>query len=110
MARLEQASERPSAGFDARWASRSTRDPAIAVMPFADMTPVKNLEYLCDGIAEEIINALKTVPGLRVVGHIFKTRYEDARGVGALLNVGAVLEGSVRADGDRLRVTARLID
>jgi serine/threonine-protein kinase len=88
-------------------------DPSIAVLPFVDMTPEKNLEFFCHGIAEEIINALTSVPGLRVVAHSSAFRFkssEDVRRIGTTLNVGTVLEGSVRASGNRLRVISRLIN
>jgi TolB-like protein len=91
-----------------------TEQPSIAVLPFIDMTPEKNLEFFCHGIAEEIINALTSVPALRVVAHSSafrsKTSDEDVRRIGSLLNVGTVLEGSVRASGNRLRVISRLIN
>jgi serine/threonine-protein kinase len=87
---------------------------SIAVLPFLDMSPEKNLEFFCHGIAEEISNALTSVPGLRVVAHNPTFRLNgphEARGrMGSALNVGAVLEGSVRASGDRLRVISRLIN
>jgi TolB-like protein/Flp pilus assembly protein TadD len=87
---------------------------SIAVLPFVDISPDRNLEYFCDGIAEEIINALTTVAGLRVVasGSAFKShgKAHDVRLVGSMLNVGTVLEGSVRASGNRLRVISRLTD
>ena len=88
--------------------------PSIAVLPFVDMTPEKNLEFFCHGIAEEIINALIGVSGLRVVSLSsalrFKTTDEDVRRIGTMLNVETVLEGSVRAAGNRLRVISRLIN
>ena len=78
------------------------------------MTPEKNLEFFCHGIAEEIINALIGVSGLRVVSLRpalrFKTTDEDVRRIGTMLNVETVLEGSVRAAGNRLRVISRLIN
>jgi serine/threonine-protein kinase len=88
--------------------------PSIAVLPFVDMSPEKNLDFFCHGIAEEIINALTSVSGLRVVAHSsafrFKSTEEDVRRIGSVLNVGTVLEGSVRAYGNRLRVISRLIN
>jgi serine/threonine protein kinase/tetratricopeptide (TPR) repeat protein len=88
--------------------------PSIAVMPFANLSADPEQEYFCDGVAEEIINALAHVERLRVVARTssfaFKGRAEDVREIGARLNVGAVLEGSVRRSGDRLRITAQLID
>jgi eukaryotic-like serine/threonine-protein kinase len=88
--------------------------PTVAVLPFADMTPARDLEYLCDGIAEEIINALMKVPGIRVTARTsafrFKGAAEDIRTVGQALNASAVLEGSVRAAGNRLRISTQLIN
>jgi serine/threonine-protein kinase len=87
---------------------------SIAVLPFADMSPEGDQEYFADGLSEEIINALAQVRGLKVVGRTssfhFKGRSEDLRTIGERLNVGSILEGSVRTDGDRLRITAQLID
>jgi TolB-like protein/Flp pilus assembly protein TadD len=88
--------------------------PSIAVMPFADMSPEKDQEYFCDGIAEEIINALTHVGNLRVVARTsafsFKGKDVDIREIGRKLNVGVLLEGSVRKAGTRLRVTAQLVN
>ena len=71
-------------------------------------------EYFCDGMAEEIINALAHVEGLLVVARnstfAFKDRHPDIREVGGKLNVETVLEGSVRKAGNRLRITAQLIN
>jgi len=92
----------------------SSHRPSIAVLPFADMSPEKDQDYFCDGMAEEIINALTRLEGLRVVARTsafsFKGRDLDVREIGAKLGVRSVLEGSVRKAGDRLRVTAQLID
>ena len=85
---------------------------SIAVLPFADLSPEKNQEYFCDGMAEEIIDALSKIGGIRVVARTssfaFKGKQQDIREIGKKLNVAAVLEGSVRKDGNRLRVTAQL--
>jgi serine/threonine-protein kinase len=87
---------------------------SIAVLPFSDMSAEKSLEYLCDGIAEEILLALTKVSGLRVVARSsafrFKGTAEDVRSVGRTLGVAAVLEGSVRAAGDQLRVVTQLVE
>jgi TolB-like protein/class 3 adenylate cyclase/Tfp pilus assembly protein PilF len=86
---------------------------AIAVLPFADMSPAGDQEYFADGMAEELINALTKVPGLRVVARTsafaFKGKNEDIRTIGKQLNVGAVIEGSVRKAGERVRITAQLV-
>jgi serine/threonine protein kinase/tetratricopeptide (TPR) repeat protein len=88
--------------------------PSVAVLPFADMSPAHDQEYFCDGIAEEIINALTQLEGLRVTARTssfaFKGKLEDVREIGGRLGVGAVLEGSVRKAGERLRITVQLID
>src|SRR5437588_391774 len=89
---------------------------SVAVLPFVNMSADKNDEYLSDGMTEELINALARVPGLRVPGRsssfAFKGKNEDDifRKVGEQLHVNAVLEGSVRKAGDKLRVAARLIN
>jgi len=92
-------------------AVRSQR--SIAVLPFADMSPEKDQAYFCEGIAEELINALAHVPGLRVAARTsafqFKDQAADVRLIGQQLGVEAVLEGSVRKAGSRLRVTAQLV-
>ncbi len=87
--------------------------PSIAVLPFVDMSPGKDQEYLSEGIAEEILNALARVEGLRVVGRTsswyFKGRSARLADVGRELRVASVLEGSVRREGSRLRVSAKLL-
>jgi TolB-like protein/tetratricopeptide (TPR) repeat protein len=87
---------------------------AIAVLPFADMSPDRNQDYLCEGLAEELINALTHVDGLRVAARTasfqFRAAGADVREVGRHLGVGTLLEGSVRKAGDRLRVTVQLIE
>jgi TolB-like protein len=87
---------------------------SIAVMPFADMSPDRDQEYFCDGMSEEIINELTGVSGLRVIARTsafaFKDKSEDIREIGRKLDVTSILEGSVRKAGDRVRITAQLID
>jgi TolB-like protein/Flp pilus assembly protein TadD len=89
-------------------------DKSIAVLPFVDMSEKHDQEYFGDGMAEEILDLLAKIPGLRVVGRTssfsFKGRNEDLRTIGAKLNAAHVLEGSVRKSGNQLRVTAQLID
>jgi serine/threonine protein kinase/tetratricopeptide (TPR) repeat protein len=88
--------------------------PSIAVLPPVNLSADPEQEYFCDGIAEEIINALAHVEGLRVVARTssfaFKDRAQDIREIGRSLDVSTVLEGSVRKAGDRLRITAQLIN
>jgi TolB-like protein/Flp pilus assembly protein TadD len=87
---------------------------AIVVLPFANMSADPENEYFCDGLSEELINGLTRVAGLQVVAHSssfsFKGRDIDAREIGRQLHVGTILEGSVRKTGDRLRISAQLID
>jgi serine/threonine protein kinase/tetratricopeptide (TPR) repeat protein len=84
---------------------------SIAVLPFKDMSPQRDQEYFCDGLAEELINALTQVKGLKVAARTssFKVKDEDIREIGNRLNVGSVLEGSVQKAGNNLRITAQLI-
>jgi len=86
---------------------------SIAVLPFADMSPEKDQEYFAEGIAEELINALAHIQELRVVARTsafaLKGMNLDIREIGRKLDVKAVLEGSVRKAGNRMRVTAQLI-
>jgi serine/threonine protein kinase/tetratricopeptide (TPR) repeat protein len=92
----------------------SERMPSIAVLPFTDMSAAKDQAWFCDGIAEEILNALAPLQGLRVAARTsafsFKGKGHDLRTIGEKLNVTTVLEGSVRRDGDRVRITAQLND
>jgi serine/threonine protein kinase/tetratricopeptide (TPR) repeat protein len=95
-------------------AGGSSHVPSLAVLPFTNMSADKENEYFCDGLSEEIINAMSHIQDLRVAARTsafaFKGRETDIREVGGILNVGAVLEGSVRKSGQRLRITAQLIN
>jgi non-specific serine/threonine protein kinase len=88
--------------------------PSIAVLPLTDMSVEKDQDYFCEGLAEETINALTRIRGLRVVSRTSSFQFKDAaldsREIGDRLGVGTLLEGSVRKAGNRLRVTAELID
>jgi len=90
------------------------REASVAVLPFADMSPERDQEYFCDGMTEEVITAMTRTPALKVAARTsvfaFKHRADDVREIGRRLGVASVLEGSVRKSGDRLRVTAQLID
>jgi len=92
---------------------QSPQAPSIAVLPFADRSPGQDQEYFSDGVAEEILNALAQVEGLKVIGRTssfsFKGRNEDLRVIGQRLGARALLEGSVRKDGVRIRITAQLV-
>jgi TolB-like protein/DNA-binding winged helix-turn-helix (wHTH) protein/Tfp pilus assembly protein PilF len=101
------------------WLTRSRLDASsfknnsIAVLPFTDMSPGKDQEYFADGLSEQLINDLAKVSGLKVVARSsafqFKGKSEDLRTVGHELGVANILEGSVRKEGNRVRITASLI-
>jgi TolB-like protein/DNA-binding winged helix-turn-helix (wHTH) protein/Flp pilus assembly protein TadD len=86
---------------------------SIAVLPFADMSPAKDQEYFSEGLAEQLIDDLAKVSGLKIIGRSsafqFKWKNEDLREVGRKLGVANVLEGSVRREGNHVRITAELI-
>ncbi|MCW8813874.1 MAG: adenylate/guanylate cyclase domain-containing protein, partial [Ignavibacteriaceae bacterium] len=92
----------------------STSNNSIAVLPFINLSTEKDNEYFSDGITEELLNALAKVEGLSVTSRTssfaFKGKNTDIREIGKKLGVKTVLEGSVRKYGDRVRVTAQLID
>jgi len=87
---------------------------SIAVLPFADMSPNGDQEYFGDGIAEELINELVRLEGLRVAGRTssfsFKGTNATHTAIAEALNVGTILEGSIRKDRNRVRITAQLIN
>lgn len=87
---------------------------SVAVLPFVNGTGDPESEYFSDGMTDELINALAQVEGLRVAArasvYALKGRRDDVRSIGALLNVGTALEGTVRKSGGRLRITAQLSD
>jgi TolB-like protein/Tfp pilus assembly protein PilF/predicted Ser/Thr protein kinase len=87
--------------------------PSIAVLPFANMSADRDNEYFSDGLAEEIINLLAHIPGLKVIARssafAFKGKNEDVRRIAETLGVAHILEGGVRRAGNRIRVTAQLI-
>jgi TolB-like protein/DNA-binding SARP family transcriptional activator/Flp pilus assembly protein TadD len=88
--------------------------PSVAVLPFLDLSAAKDQQYLTDGLTEELITALSKVRGLKVTARTSSFRYRDALAdvprIGRELGVSAVLEGSVRREGENIRVTAQLID
>jgi len=94
--------------------SQSAKVPAIAVLPFADMSPARDHDYLCEGLAEELINALTHINGLKVASRTasfqFRSPGADIQAVGRHLGVDTLLEGSVRKSDSRLRVTVQLIE
>jgi len=89
-------------------------DRSIAVLPFADMSINKDQEYFSDGMAEEIINALVQIPGLKVASRTsafqFRGQKYDIKSIAETLGVATVLEGSIRKSGNRIRITAQLIN
>ncbi len=92
----------------------SRSQPSIAVLAFSDMSPEKDQEHFCDGIAEEIVKDLSHLKGLRIAARTsafaFKGKSEDVRTIGRKLAVATVLEGSVRKAGNQLRITVQLIN
>jgi TolB-like protein len=94
--------------------SERDNSPSIAVLPFRDMSREQDQQYFCEGMAEEIIGALSRVKGLRVASRMASFRIDaaanDARSIGRQLGVRALLEGSVRKAGDRLRINVQLAD
>ena len=88
-------------------------EKSIAVLPFVDMSPDKDQEYMSDGLAEELLNLLAKVPNLRVIARTssfaFKGKEVDIAEIAKKLNVAHVLEGSVRKSGNQVRITAQLI-
>ncbi len=106
----------PESGIKARNLPSPTTaidQASIAVLPFANLSADKENEYFSDGLAEDIIDALTQVPGLRVMARTsafaFRGKEVDVREIGARLNVEHILEGSVRRAGNRIRVTAQLV-
>jgi TolB-like protein/Flp pilus assembly protein TadD len=87
---------------------------SVAVLPFVDMSPAKDQEYFTDGLTENLLNGLAQVPGLQVAGRTssfaFKGKNEDLRSVGEQLGVANILEGSVQKSGERIRITAQLVN
>ena len=100
---LQQLSEKPE-----------EEGPSIAVLPFANMSGDKEQEYFSDGLAEEIINSLAQLPGLKVTARTsafaFRGKEQDITKIASELRVRTILEGSVRKAGNRIRVTAQLIN
>jgi serine/threonine protein kinase/Tfp pilus assembly protein PilF len=105
--------DRP-ASTDSSHDSLGSMIKTIAVLPFHNLSGDPEQEYFADGVTEEIINALAQIPRLRVAGRSssfsFKGRHEDLRSVGSKLGVATILEGTLRRAGNRLRITAQLID
>jgi adenylate cyclase len=109
---FREAIERVRAGVAAHPPSPPTA--SIAVLPFLNLSPERENEYFSDGMTEELTNTLARLPGLRVASRTsaftFKGRVVDARQIGEQLGVGVLVEGSVRKVGDRIRLTAQLVN
>jgi adenylate cyclase len=109
----EIETERCGAAGAAAPGQRIAPEPSVAVLPFLDLSPARDLEYLCDGITEELTDMLTQLPGLRVASRTsafaYKARPENVCEIGRRLGVGAVLEGSVRRADERMRVTVQLV-
>ena len=103
-----------SRGFAGVHRTDTEPSSSLVVLPFVDLSPGKDQEYFCHGITEEIINALTRVPGVRVISRTsafaFHGKGLDITEIGRRLRVGAALEGSVRKAGNRVRVTAQLVN
>ena len=103
----------PAVAVDAPVAVQAP-EASVAILPFADMSEAHDQDYFCDGLAEEILNALASISGMRVASRTSSFRFRDgtvdAREIGRALNVAAIMEGSVRKAGEHVRVTAQLID
>ena len=101
-------------GTETKPAPASPAAVTIAVLPFADLSANHDQEYFSDGLAEELLNALGGVPGLRVTARVSSFRFKganpDVETIGRKLNVANLLEGSVRRDGRRLRIGVQLVD
>ena len=113
-AELRRFRESASTNAGAAPSTDDTHGFSLAVLPFANMSADPGQEYFCDGISEELINALTRVKDLRVAARtstfVYKNQNVDVHRIGRQLKVRAILEGSVRKEGDRLRITVRLID
>ena len=94
--------------------SENATEKSIAVLPFFDLSEKHDQEYFADGMASEVLDLLAKIPGLKVIGRTssfqFKGKSQDLRTIGSTLGAAYVVEGSVRKSGDRVRVTAQLID
>lgn len=104
---------RPAAGRATGVTARVT-ESSIAVLPFVDLSEKRDQEYFADGLAEEIVDLLAKIPGLKIIGRTssfqFKSNSGDLRKIGSALGASYIVEGSVRKLGDRVRVTVQLID
>ena len=111
--RLAEQAQRERAEFETEIATQGTKT-SIAVLPFVNLSTDAENDYFCDGLAEELLNALTKIKGLFVVARgsafSFKGQNLDARDIGRRLGVQAILEGSVKTSVDRIRVSVRLVN
>lgn len=110
---VSASDERPATEAPAPQTVAAARRKSIAVLPFTDLSPARDQGHFCDGIAEELINTLTRIAELRVVSRTaaFDLRADgDLRDLGQKLDVDHVLRGSVRKDGERLRISVHLVD
>jgi adenylate cyclase len=114
LAPVQHAEEPPRPAAAPRAPVSPPPDRSVAVLPFADLSPEKNQDYFCEGIAEEILNALRRVAHLKVASRSSSFRLRsaglDAREIGRQLGVATLLDGSLRKSGDRLRINVELVD
>jgi serine/threonine protein kinase/Tfp pilus assembly protein PilF len=112
--RFQTAAELKAAIEEAKGAKHGAETPSIAVLPFVNMSSSKDDEYFSDGLAEEILNVLTHIPGLKVAARTssfaFRGREQDIVVIADKLGVRTILEGSIRRAGSRIRVTAQLIN
>jgi len=111
----DSESEKPSETLVAAQSANAPLDPCtIAVLPFSNLSPEPEQQYFCDGMTEDIINALTAVAELQVIGRTSMFALEadmlDLREIGVRLGAGTIVEGSVRKAGELLRVSARIVD
>jgi serine/threonine protein kinase/Tfp pilus assembly protein PilF len=108
-----QALRRDTSGSSSRTVVSTNLSPSIAVLPFVNMSGDADNEYFSDGLSEDLINALSRLPGLQVASRTSAFRFRgsdlDIRQIGRQLEVAAIVEGSVRRAGTRLRITAQLV-
>lgn len=109
----ESASSLADARGGGETVAESTAEASIAVLPFANMSADPDQEFFADGVSEELLNKLAQLDGLKVAGRTssfaYKGRNENLQDIGRVLNVAHILEGSVRSQGRRIRVTAQLV-
>ena len=112
--RLSHRARGRGRGAAGRFAAAIARQPSIAVLPFQNMSGDPEQEHFCDGLVEDIITTLSKLAGLRVIARnssfVYKGRSVDVREAAKQLGVRYILEGSVRKSGNRIRITAQLID